>query len=202
MRTTETKTKEFQLGEAQIAAAEFKAHLEVACERIEIAGSIRRQRPWVRDIDLVVIPQGELIGKNHNGEPKLVPMPGQNRWFDLPRLIKDFGGKVYQRGNDIIFGEIPAGPDSIQIDVYRATEETWGTLLLIKTGPKELNIELAKRAQKLGMHLNPQIGIIEGGKCIASRTEKELLEALKLPFFEPRDRDQAAGAIARGEFAW
>jgi len=192
--TTSTRQKEFQLGEAQIIAAEIRQALEVVAERIEIVGSIRRRLGWVHDIDLVLIPQGEWIQK---AKGNLQPMPGHNHWFDIPRLINDMAGRVIRKGPAIITAEV----QGIQVDVYCATEEPWGILMLIKTGPKEFNVELCKRAQRLGMHLNPQTGIWKDGKCIASRTEEEILKALGLPYIKPVDRDKATGALARGEFS-
>jgi len=194
MNDTATKQKEHQLGEAQIAAEEIRQALEVVAERLEIAGSIRRRRPWVRDVDLVLIPQGEWI-RDLQGIRQ--PMPGLSRWFDIPRLINDMAGRIIRKGPPLI----AAAVQGIQVDVYCATEETWGIQMLVRTGPKEFNVELCKRAQRLGMHLNPQTGIFKDEKCGASRTEKEILKALGLPFIEPVDRDKAAGALARGEFS-
>jgi len=193
MNDAGAKQKEHQLGEAQVAAEKIRQALEVVAERIEVAGSIRRRRLWVHDIDLVLIPQGEWI-QDAKGNPR--PTPGLSHWFDIPRLINDMGGRIIRKGPAIITAEVRG----IQGDLYCATEETWGMLMLIKTGPKEFNIELCKRAQGLGMHLNPQIGLIKDGKCIASRTEEEILKALGLPYVEPVERDKAAGALARGEF--
>jgi DNA polymerase/3'-5' exonuclease PolX len=52
-----------ELERAQIIANQVKEKLEPYCERIETAGSIRRRRPWVKDIDLVCIPknQGQFV---------------------------------------------------------------------------------------------------------------------------------------------
>ncbi len=52
-----------ELEKAQIIADQVKNKLAPFCERIEIAGSIRRRRPFVHDIDIVAIPgnQGQFI---------------------------------------------------------------------------------------------------------------------------------------------
>ena len=70
-------TTRIALMEATGLAGELVALLQPACERIEIAGSIRRQRPDVGDVELVVVPRlkaplglfGEPAGPRSNGAP-------------------------------------------------------------------------------------------------------------------------------------
>ncbi len=69
-----------ELEHAQIIASEIIDRLEPCCERLSVAGSIRRRRPLVHDIDLVCIPsnQGQFIyelqqmGKMKVGGGKLI----------------------------------------------------------------------------------------------------------------------------------
>ena len=74
-----------------------------------------------------------------------------------------------------------------QIDLYFATPETWGTLVLIRTGSAEHNIKLSMIAQKKGLKLSHG-GLSKNGQVIAS-TEKEIFEALDLPYVEPEERE-------------
>jgi len=74
-----------------------------------------------------------------------------------------------------------------QIDLYFATPETWGTLVLIRTGSAEHNIKLSMIAQKEGLKLSHN-GLTRKGKVIAT-VEKELFEALDLPYVEPEERE-------------
>ena len=137
------------------------------CSRIEIAGSIRRKKPWVNDIDLALIPND---------------MGGL-----LAELTTIGGGKLKMSGRKII--KVMYG--AIQVDIYVAEEATWGTLLLIRTGSKESNIRLAMLAQKRGWQLkaNGEGLLNEKGDRIAGDTEESIYEALGLPWQPPERRD-------------
>ena len=75
----------------------------------------------------------------------------------------------------------------VNVDLYSATEQTWGALLLIRTGSAEHNIELSKRALSMGMKLTHN-GLTKDGKVIAS-SEKEIFEALGLSYIGPEERE-------------
>ncbi|MBA7506573.1 hypothetical protein ES706_05265 [subsurface metagenome] len=131
---------------------------------IEVAGSIRRQKPWVNDIDLVLVPKD--LWNLHAELAKL----GQ---------MKMSGSKIMR----VMYG-------SIQVDVYIADESTWATLLLIRTGSAQNNIRLATLAKKKGWHLAASgDGLFnETGERIAGDTEESIYEALGVPWQEPWER--------------
>lgn len=143
------------------------------CERIEVAGSIRRQRPFVHDIDIVCIPSapGAFIGA--------LQQLGQ---------IKTGGGKN-------IRVQLP----EIMLDVYVATPGTWSTLLLIRTGSAKHNVYLCTRARSKGMKLHADgsglfkvKGILAGSPVeerIAGDTEESIFQALGLGYKDPADRE-------------
>ena len=77
-----------------------------------------------------------------------------------------------------------------QVDIYFATSSSWGTLLLIRTGSKEHNVFLARRARSLGMELKASgAGLFRNGVRIAGDTEESIFEALGLPYKEPEERE-------------
>lgn len=78
----------------------------------------------------------------------------------------------------------------IPVDIYVATEDTWVTLLLIRTGSKEHNVRLAQRARELGMKLRASGDGIEGstGELIKVRNEEEVFSVLRLDYLPPRMR--------------
>lgn len=155
---------EIFLERAQKTADAIVKRLAPYCKKIEVAGSIRRRRPRVRDIDIVLIPSDpwnlhhEILGL------------GQMRMS---------GGKIMR----VMVG-------SIQVDIYVATEETWATLLLIRTGSTENNIRLCSTAKKKGWHLSADgSGLFnEAGERIAGDTELSIYQALGLPFQKPEQR--------------
>lgn len=133
--------------------------------KIEVVGSVRRRVPWVNDIDLVLIPD-DLWG--FHAEVKKL---GQ---------MKMNGPKIKR----IMVG-------SIQIDIYIADEDTWATLLLIRTGSAQNNIRLAQRAQERGWRLAASgDGLFnENGERIAGNTELSIFQALGLPYQQPKERN-------------
>ena len=156
-----------KLERAQKIATEVIKQLSPYCQRIEVAGSIRRRKAIVHDIDLVLIPsdawnlEGEVLALARPFQPK---MSGEK----LKRF--DFNGA--------------------QVDLYYADEKTWATLLLIRTGSKENNIRLCSRAKELGWHLAASgDGLFnEKGERIAGDSEISIYNALGLPYQKPEER--------------
>jgi len=179
------------LSEALIIAEKVVDALQIACERVEVVGSVRRKRPQVHDVDLVVIPRGEWI-RNKKGE--LEPFPNQNRWFEIPRLIKDIDGRIV-KGNKAI---ITAVVDGFQVDINCAHKGNWGILQLIKTGPKEFNIELCNLARRLGKQLKTQSGIWQDGIRLPAQTEEQIFLSLGVKITPPIERDEAVCRLREG----
>ncbi len=156
-----------ELEKAQKIAAEVIKRLSPYCQRIEVAGSIRRQKPFPGDVDMVLIPsdpwnlEAEVLALARPFQPK---MSGEK--------LKRFDYK------------------GAQIDLYFASPETWATLLLIRTGSKENNIRLCTLAKKKGWHLAASgDGLFnETGKRIAGDTEESIYGALGLPYQVPEER--------------
>jgi DNA polymerase (family 10) len=153
-----------ELERAKAIAEQVKALLEPACEKVAIAGSLRRRRPLVNDIDLVLVPRDRYAVDGI-----------------LTRL-----GKVKMSGLKLTRVEM----DSISLDVYYATPETFPTLLLIRTGSVENNIRLCTLAKKKDWHLaaNGNGLFDEKGRRIAGDSERSIYETLGLPYKEPWER--------------
>ncbi len=153
-----------ELEKAKVIADTVVKALAPYCERIMVAGSIRRQKPTVRDIDLVLV-----VRDRQNLDSALMGM-----------------GNYKMSGLKIARVEM----DSIPLDIYFATPETFATLLLIRTGSVESNIRLAARAKKRGWRLAASGGGLfnEKGERIAGDTEESIYEALGVPYQRPEER--------------
>jgi len=152
-----------KLEQAEKLAEDFITEIAVYCEKIKIVGSIRRKKKECRDIDLVLLAKPEELW---------------NFTLKLKKISKSIvDGKQVKR---LIYkGE--------QIDLYFATPETWGVLILIRTGSAQHNIKLSMLARKKGMKLSHK-GLIKDGKNIAS-TEQEIFNLLDLSYVPPEERD-------------
>jgi DNA polymerase/3'-5' exonuclease PolX len=153
-----------KLKEAQKFAEHLMEQIRPFCDRLVVAGSIRRKKSEVRDVDLVLIPKPLL-------------------WHRIvAALQRNLNAKVLKHGEKAAQLTI----DGINVDLYSATEETWEPLLLIRTGSAEHNIKLAMIAQKKGMKLSHK-GLIKDGKVVAT-TEKEIFNLLNMQPVRPEDR--------------
>lgn len=147
------------------------------CERAEVAGSIRRARDWVNDIDLVLQPKagkGLALLDRCQRSAALVKSGPQNAVLRLANGV--------QLDLWIAHGELP--------DLLAPQPTNWGAKLLCYTGSKEHNIYLNKVAQEMGLHIVAGHGVYRGENLIASATEHEFFAALNLPFIKPEDRER------------
>lgn len=148
------------------------------CKKIEVVGSIRRQRKEVHDIDFVVLPYN-LVHWRKIKETMLV-------WMDA---------KVVAAGDQIMRFLVKPSPNSmkyVQVDFYGAKPETYGIYKLVRTGSMEHNIWLAKHAIRKGMRLRYSVGLESADKDITvGATEEAIFDKLKLPFIEPKLREMS-----------
>ena len=165
-----------KLQEAEALAFKILQVIEPCCERVSIAGSVRRRRPEPNDIDIVLIPKPFM-------------------WNQIQTSMRaELDARQGIAGTQLIrmyipFANAPAPDRHIQVDFYAATEQTWGTILLIRTGSTDHNIRLCTHAKALDMMLSASRGVIEKGKVVASKTEEEIFKALILPYVAPGDRE-------------
>lgn len=102
-----SSTAPMSLRRARAVAAEMVEALRPYCHRVEVAGSIRRGREWIGDIEIVAIPKSSLkqpdvdIFGEPLGKPKVVRDPGFIMVVDSianPLLIGRHGNRQGLRG--------------------------------------------------------------------------------------------------------
>ncbi len=134
--------------------------------RITVAGSYRRGRETIGDLDLLV----------------LTDQP--------PQLMQAF--VTYDEVRDVLaHGETKSSvilKMGIQVDVRVVPTASYGAALHYFTGSKAHNIAMRKRAQQRKWKLN-EYGLLDGERVIAGTTEEEVFEALDLPFIPPELRE-------------
>jgi DNA polymerase (family 10) len=165
----------YDLDYASLVAERLVAGLEPCCERITVAGSIRRRRPQVKDIDLVVIPTTiSALG-----------MALLRRGEILTKKRLDSSTKI------IKFRYRNASSGSVPVDIYIADRETWSMLLLVRTGSATHNQRLAMLAQSKGLQFKANgDGILDGdGRRISGDTEASIFAALGLDYVPPEERE-------------
>ncbi|HEX9021658.1 MAG TPA: DNA polymerase/3'-5' exonuclease PolX [Nitrospirota bacterium] len=137
-------------------------------DQIEVAGSIRRMKETVKDIDILTTSR----------KPDAV----MDAFVKLPHV-----SRVLMQGptKSSIIAE-----DGIQVDLRVVEESSFGAALQYFTGSKQHNIRLREMAVKAGLKLNEYGAFREPGeKKIGGRTEEEMYKALKLPWIPPELRE-------------
>jgi DNA polymerase (family 10) len=162
---------ELVLKDAEKTANQVKTLVANHCDKIEIAGSIRRQRAKVHDIDFVV-------NTRNNFE-----------WQRIGEELKRIKAKPACQGNSVIKAFLPCQNGLFQVDFYRAKPMNFGIHLLVRTGSAEHNMWLAGYAISKGMRIKYSEGLIREGSVMAGETEEGVFEALGLPYPSPSDRE-------------
>ena len=144
--------------------------------RAEAAGSLRRGRETVGDLD--------LLCEAKNG-PAVV-----KAFTKLPHAKKVLAAGD-TKGAITVFN--PEGGE-IQVDLRVVPAESFGAALQYFTGSKEHNVRLREVAAKKGWKLN-EYGLFEGDRVLAGKDEAGIYKKLGLPFIPPEMRED------RGELA-
>jgi DNA polymerase (family 10) len=170
------------LTHAQRCAEKLLLWLMPYCERIAVAGSIRRERLHPADIDLVCLPkelvEADLFGKVVR-RTNLVQSEVMRR-ITAERWVLEKSGEAYMVWH----------AKGIQVDLWFCRRETWGTVFMCRTGSREHNIWLAEMAKASGGHWNPHRGLtLPSTTGTVGDTEEAIYAALGLPYVEPADRE-------------
>lgn len=156
------------------------------CATLQVAGSIRRERPVCNDVDLVCIPkvieERDMLGAVIS------------RTNVLHKFLQDYvansGGKAkFQSGGDREGKSVILQLPKCQLDIWFATPETFATRLLCRTGSMQHNIWLAERAQRQGKKWTPYEGIEANGGLIRFSSEERIYAELGLPWVGPKKRE-------------
>jgi DNA polymerase/3'-5' exonuclease PolX len=175
------------LHQAKAYADKTAAWLEPYCERIVVAGSIRREMPVCNDIDLVLVPRLE-VSRDFFGE--VIGTKSLLHDFLSGYVKESKGSAEWLTGQDK-----PTGDNFIlqlpkcQLDIWTASDANFGTRLLCRTGSMQHNIWLAEWARDLGGKWRSYDGVQIGLKTFPATTEEEVYESLGLPWVEPRNRE-------------
>ncbi len=170
-----------KLERAQAVAQDIAEKLSPGCQRITIAGSIRRRTPEVGDIELQCIP------KIVDGVDQLDKEIGNLIMLGILGLrFNKHGRRAYGPKNKLLVHK----PSGIGVDVFSTTHENWWVSLVVRTGGEKTNKRIASEAIKKGLRFHAYGRGFTGRKGeIICRTERQVFEAVGLPYREPWERD-------------
>lgn len=135
-------------------------------KKIAYAGSLRRKRETIGDVDLLVAGDDSAALSEH--------------FTSYPKVSKVLGSGDTK--SSVLIGE------NVQVDLRVVEPESFGAALLYFTGSKQFNIDMRTLALKKGLKIN-EYGIYRGEERLAGDTEKSMFDALEMDFVEPEERE-------------
>jgi DNA polymerase (family 10) len=178
LQARRSKARRFLLADAERIAAPLLAHLRTfaAARQVELAGSLRRARDTVGDLDLLVC----------SSAPDAVV-----RQFTSFEDVVQIGAQGGTRASAIL-------RQGMQVDLRVVPHASFGAALQYFTGSQAHNIALRKLAQERDLKMN-EYGVFAGTRQVAGETEEAVFQALGLPYIAPElreDRGEIAAAQA------
>ena len=160
------------LAEAKVFAEAVVRHLKQApgVGQVEVAGSFRRRKETVADLDLLVTCKKCDVAMDRLAGYEAV-------------------AEVLARGKTKMSVRLRNG---LQMDLRVVPEQSYGAALQYFTGSKEHSIQLRRRAVERGLKVN-EYGVFRNQRRVAGRAEEEVYDAVGLPWIPPELRE------ARGE---
>jgi DNA polymerase (family 10) len=144
-------------------------------EAISLAGSVRRSRETIGDIDVLVAAT----------KPRAVI----DAFTGLP-CVEEILASGTTKASVRVEG-------ALQVDLRVVRPESWGAALMYFTGSKDHNVRLRGLAQGKGLKLN-EYGLFKGERKLASKTEQQVYRKLGLEFIPPElreDRGEVEAAL-------
>jgi DNA polymerase/3'-5' exonuclease PolX len=174
-------TNRLPLAEAEAIAVGVMQQLEPHCEVISLAGSLRRQRPTIGDIEIVCVP------KPYDASPLFCS--------GIATVVNQW---------EKVRGELPCKytqrilPEGIRLDLFMVHPDGYGLQRAIRIGSADwCRTILAPAWVGAGYHSEGGLlrridntgGIYTLGSVVPVRTEPELFRLIDLPWVHPRDRE-------------
>ena len=168
-----------ELEKAKVIAENLKSLLAPVCEKIEVAGSIRRQKTEVGDIELLCIPRYVAAVDQLDREIGALMIQGI-----LGHRRTRRGTRIYGPKNKLLIHI-----NGIGVDIFSTDEQCWPVALVVRTGGKETNKRIATAALRKGWRFHAYgSGFSTPDGEIVCRSEREVFEAVGLPYLEVWER--------------
>ncbi len=153
---------------AEIIAKEVHEKLHALCDRIEVAGSIRRRRADVKDIEILCIPKAECI-------------------LEFTNVIHEIG--PIQLGTPLRKYCKVLHPSGIKIDLFLARKDNWGLIYAIRTGSAEFSHKVLARGWVRAGFKSDNGMLTKNGRTIPVYEEQDLFDLIGANYVRPEYRD-------------
>lgn len=176
-----TRPKRILLHEADLVAYVFQQKLQAIAEveKVEVAGSVRRRKETIKDIDFVIATE----------KPTVVG----EQIVQLPEVRE-----VINQGSTKVSVILEVEQIVVSSDIRLVSLEEFASALHHFTGSKEHNVRIRQRAKQMGYKVSEYGMEEEEGKTITFTSEEELFSLLQLPYIVPELREDQ-GEIEQAE---
>jgi DNA polymerase/3'-5' exonuclease PolX len=179
------------LHRADMIARDLKAKLEPYCARIEIAGSIRRRKEDVGDIEFVIEPMfapsfQTALDKHPTAMMDMFEEGLKNvmrsRWL-IPHPEDRKMGKRYKK--------MWSPKYSAQVDLFVVRPPAqWGVIMFLRTGPADFSHRMVTICRSKGWKVfEGHIENLKTGETMGTPEEGDVFEALGMPYITPEGRE-------------
>lgn len=174
------------LSQAQKIADEIIQHMQPHCQRIAIAGSVRRQASVCKDVEIVCIPNGckavwSKTGDLFGGTGYIVEYSKYSREF-ITALSAYPIEKGHPTGRYVKINYM----GSI-VDVFMCTPTNWGYIHAVRTGPKSISQRLVINLKMKGYECKDG-WVYKDGHPGELKEESELFALAGMKFYDPQYR--------------
>lgn len=185
--------KKYPRREAMEVAGFLCSRLKDHCERLVVAGSLRRGKREAGDIEILYVPlmkadapsdffaapplrnEADYWINNWRTAELIVPRPNINghiAWGDKNKLA------IHKASG-------------IPVDFFATTQENWWVSLVIRTGGKDTNLLLTTGAQKMNRKLHAYgkgVELLSTGEMLIPESEQDVFKFCGVEYKEPKDR--------------
>jgi DNA polymerase/3'-5' exonuclease PolX len=189
--TTAEEKRRWPRAIADEVAQEIVVAMKWVCERILIAGSLRRRKETVGDVEILYIAKFKTVQDGFFDTAQIDLAEGLfERMLEIGYLRKRPSVKgTFAWGNKNKLGiHCRSG---IPVDFFATTPEAWYNYLVCRTGPADSNKRIAMTAQKQNHTWHPyDVGFENNatGEIFPMHSEREVFAFLGLPYYPPEER--------------
>ena len=193
-----TQKHQWPRAHAEATAAAIVEELAPYTTRIEIAGSLRRQRPTVGDVEVLAIPKveierdmfGEKIGEHDLLHEHVATLVSAGVFAKRPSKRGHF---TFGPSNKLLIDNA----SGIPVDLFTTRAPNWGMAMVVRTGPADFNIRLMSTFRQNWMRGHAYGGVTKvgpygqegsGREEIDCPDEETVFELLNWPYREPWER--------------
>lgn len=161
--------------------------------RLGVAGSLRRGKQSVGDVEILFIPKTDTVPDGLFDKMVVsladAALDSLFRQGIIAKRKNSLGSEVWGAKNKLAV-HLATG---IPVDLFVATESNWWNYLVCRTGGAQTNVRIASAAQHIGWKWNPYgVGFSRpsglGEEIHAVQSEREVFEFVRIPYLEPSAR--------------